>query len=73
MFATDPALFGRTGHIALGKKSGKASVEYYLDKFNLNATEEDAAEILSRIKALGAEKKRLVTEDEFKEIYTTVV
>ncbi len=73
MFATDPALFGRTGHIALGKKSGKASVEYYLDKFNLNATEEEAAEILSRIKALGAEKKRLVTEDEFKEIYSTVV
>ncbi|MDF3000090.1 MAG: 2-isopropylmalate synthase [Bacillota bacterium] len=73
MFATAPALYGKTGDIKIGKKSGKASVEYFLDKFHLQATDEEIGEILNRIKAEGAEKKRLLTDDEFKEIHARAV
>lgn len=65
MFATDPRLFGRQAEIALGKKSGKASVQYYLDQNNLTATDDQVAEILQRVKATGQRKKRLLTMEEF--------
>ncbi|MGE5614643.1 MAG: LeuA family protein [Bacillota bacterium] len=65
MFATDPRLFGRTGEIVLGKKSGKASVEYFIDKLNLNVPEESIPEILDKVKKLGEAKKGLLTEEEF--------
>ena len=65
MFATDPRLFGRQADIALGKKSGKASVQYYLDLLGRTASEEQTAEILQRVKELGARKKALVTLEEF--------
>lgn len=65
MFATDPKIFGRTAHIALGKKSGKASITYYLDKLGKKSTDEEVVEILRLVKEMGAEKKRLLTEDEF--------
>jgi len=65
MFATDPRLFGRTGDIVLGKKSGKASVEYYLDKLKLQASEEAMGEILAKVKEKGQQKRGLLTEEEF--------
>jgi len=68
MFATDPRLFGRTGDIVLGKKSGKASVEYFLDKLDLDVSEEAVPEILAKVKELGAAKKGLLTEEEFMKI-----
>ena len=68
MFATDPALFGRSGEIALGKKSGKASVQYYLERCGMTATDEQAAEMLARVKARGLEKRGLLDEAEFREI-----
>jgi len=68
MFATNPSLFGRTGDIVLGKKSGKASVQYYLDKFNIDVVDESVVEILDIVKAEGATKKRILTMDEFMDI-----
>ncbi len=68
MFATDPRFFGREGDIVLGKKSGKASVEYYLDQWNIEASSEAVAEMLSQVKAKGAQKRGLVTLDEFRKI-----
>ncbi|HWQ79933.1 MAG TPA: hypothetical protein VN381_13990 [Anaerovoracaceae bacterium] len=65
MFATDPRYFGRTGDIVLGKKSGKASVEYYLDKLNLEVPKEAIPDILAKVKELGAAKKGLLTDEEF--------
>lgn len=65
MFATNPAIFGREGDIALGKKSGKASVEYYLNKRGLSATAEQTAEMLALVKERGTAKKGLLTEEEF--------
>ena len=65
MFATDPKYFGRQGDIVLGKKSGKASVEYYLDKMNLVVPESAINQILEEVKAKGAEKRGLLDLDEF--------
>ena len=64
----DPALFGRSGEIALGKKSGKASIQYYLERCGMTATDEQAAEMLARVKARGLEKRGLLDEAEFREI-----
>lgn len=68
MFATHPHLFGKTGDIALGKKSGKASIQYYLEKMQQSANDEQLVAILAEVKALGEQKKRLVTMEEFYDI-----
>ena len=68
MFATDPRFFGRTADVALGKKSGKASVTYYLEQLGRDATDEQVTEILAKVKSLGIEKKRLLTMEEFSAI-----
>jgi isopropylmalate/homocitrate/citramalate synthase len=68
MFATDPQLFGRTGEIVLGKKSGKASVEYFLDKLGIEVPNEVVTEILNEVKAMGTIKKRILALEEFQEI-----
>ncbi len=68
MFATDPRYFGKEGSVVLGKKSGKLSVEYSLDKMGLKASNDQVAEILDRVKALGTTKKGLLTEGEFSDI-----
>ncbi len=68
MFATSPSLFGRTADIALGKKSGKLSVEYYLNEMGVKGTDEQVASILADVKQLGIDKKGLVTLEEFKNI-----
>ncbi|MDP3388291.1 MAG: 2-isopropylmalate synthase [Eubacteriales bacterium] len=68
MFATDPKHFGRTGEIVLGKKSGKASVDYFLDKLNIQVSEQAIDGILDQVKKMGTEKKGLVTLEEFQHI-----
>ena len=68
MFATNPQIFNRHGDIALGKKSGKASIEYFLKKMGEDATSEQSAAMLDMVKKIGAEEKRLLTEEEFAEI-----
>jgi methanogen homocitrate synthase len=71
MFATAPQFFGRHGEVVLGKKSGKASITYQLEKFGIeNVSDLQVAEILAEVKARGAEKKSLLTDDEFREIVT---
>ena len=68
MFSTDPRYFNKQGDIVLGKKSGKASVVYYLDKLGLQASDDAVKEILDRVKSKGSEKKALLTDEEFIEI-----
>lgn len=65
MFATNPALFNRRGEIVLGKKSGKLSVEYFLEQQGIKADPEQIAAITAEVKRLGIEKKRLLTTEEF--------
>jgi len=69
MFATDPKFTGREGMIVLGKKSGKLSVKYYLEKLGIkDVGEEQIVEILKKVKELGIKKRSLVNEEEFKKI-----
>ena len=69
MFATDPQFFGREGEVVLGKKSGKASILYTLEKLGIEEiSDETVTEILMEVKAKGTEKKALLTMDEFREI-----
>jgi len=69
MFATAPQIFGREGKVVLGKKSGKASITYTLEKLGIkNVKDEEAAEILQEVKTRGTEKRALLSLDEFREI-----
>jgi 2-isopropylmalate synthase len=68
MFATNPSIFGRVGDIALGKKSGKASVEYFLEKEGIEATDEQIRNMVTMVKEMGTAEKRLLTMDEFHKI-----
>ena len=69
MFATAPQLFGREGKVVLGKKSGKTSITYTLEKLGIKgASDEAVTEILKEVKALGTQKRALLTPEEFKEI-----
>src|SRR5262249_33982787 len=73
MFGTHPALTGRKGDVVLGKKSGNASITYHLEVMGItNADDESVKEILNQVKALGIQKKGLVTTDEFRKIVETV-
>jgi isopropylmalate/homocitrate/citramalate synthase len=69
MFATDPRLTGREGKVVLGKKSGKTSIEYTLEKLGIQGVgDERVKEILKEVKARSTAKKGLLSLDEFREI-----
>ncbi len=71
-FAAD--LVGRPGvKIALGKGSGLANIEEYLEKRGRAVTPEQADVIVARIKKLSIEKKALLTDAEFDDILEAVV
>ena len=73
MFGTHPALTGRTGEVVLGKKSGKASIIYKLEELGLGALADDqAAEVLARVKAMGIEKRDMLSDEEFRSIVEDV-
>jgi isopropylmalate/homocitrate/citramalate synthase len=52
--------------IVLGKKSGLDSIRIKADELGLDVPEERRAELLAAVKKLGAEKRGLVTDDEFR-------
>ena len=75
MFGTHPALTGRAGEVVLGKKSGKASITYTLERLGLqglNASDEAINEMLAKVKAAGIAKRGLVSDQEFIEIANKV-
>jgi len=74
MFGTHPALTGRTGEVVLGKKSGKASLTWNLEKMGITDCDDDAvAEMLKRVKDKGIEKRGLLTDEEFAAIADSVL
>jgi isopropylmalate/homocitrate/citramalate synthase len=54
--------------IVLGKKSGLDSIRIKADELGLDVPEEQRADLLARVKELGARKRGLVTDDEFREL-----
>jgi isopropylmalate/homocitrate/citramalate synthase len=74
MFALDPRILGKTGDVVLGKKSGKLSVLYFLEKLGIKAVgDEEVQAILAEVKARGTEKRALVTPEEFREIVARIL
>ena len=73
MFGTHPALTGRTGEVVLGKKSGKASIIYKLEELGMEALADDqAAEVLTRVKTMGIKKRDMLSDEEFRSIVEDV-
>jgi isopropylmalate/homocitrate/citramalate synthase len=69
MFSTAPRFTGREAEVVLGKKSGKVSITYMLDKLGIkNVSDENVNEILKAVKEKGTDKKGLLSPDEFQEI-----
>jgi isopropylmalate/homocitrate/citramalate synthase len=66
-FPFRPELVGQEPvKVVLGKGSGIDSIHYHLDKMGLRATEEEAIELLQRVKQTSLERKALIDLDEFR-------
>ena len=61
-----PEAVGRKRDVALGKKSGKMSIEYGLKQLNITLPESSTDTLLKEVKQLSIAKKDVVTIDEFK-------
>jgi isopropylmalate/homocitrate/citramalate synthase len=61
-------LVGARREIVLGKKSGLDSIRIKADELGLDVPEERRAEVLARVKELGARKRGLVSDDEFRSL-----
>ena len=74
MFGTHPALTGRSGEVVLGKKSGKASITYNLEKLGFDVSDDAAInEMLKQVKEQGIAKRGLVSDEEFRKIAESVI
>ncbi len=63
-----PEVVGRKREVALGKKSGKKSIEYALEQLKMEVPEEKIDLLLDRVKTAGINQKGQVSMEEFKEI-----
>ena len=61
-------LVGAERGIVLGKKSGIDSIRIKAAELGLELTEDDERRVLAEVKRLGAEKRGLVTDDEFRRL-----
>jgi isopropylmalate/homocitrate/citramalate synthase len=61
-------LVGAERSIVLGKKSGIDSIRIKAEELGLALSEEQQRELLEAVKKLGAEKRGLVTDDEFRRL-----
>jgi isopropylmalate/homocitrate/citramalate synthase len=61
-------LVGAERRIVLGKKSGLDSIRLKAEELGLELPPERHAELLAEVKALGAKKRRLVTDQEFRRL-----
>jgi len=62
------ALVGADRRMVLGKKSGIDSIRIKADELGLDLSEDEERRLLAEVKRLGAEKRGLVTDDEFREL-----
>lgn len=69
LFPFRPEFVGQeTADVVIGKGSGMDTVNIWLERLQIQATDEQAMAILAAVKASGLEKKDLLTVDEFKTI-----
>ena len=69
-YAADLVAADRT--LVLGKKSGIDSIRIKVEELGLDVPEDARAELLARVKRLGAEKRGLVSDDEFRQLAATL-
>lgn len=68
-----PEIVGQSPvRVLLGKKSGKTSVNYKLKEMGMNATPEQAAAILEKVKEYAPKVRRTLTDDEFRIIVNEI-
>jgi len=65
----NPLIIGKSRRILVGKQSGKTAVKYVLQKNGRNISEEDAKNLLRRIKSLSEYEGRSFSEEEVVRIY----
>lgn len=58
--------------IVLGKKSGLSSVKLKLEELGLNAPEDKYGDILNEVKSQATAAKRLMTDDEFRNVVAQI-
>lgn len=69
MFPFLPSLVGHDPvRIVLGKKSGRDSIIYKVEKLGLKVPEDKLEQVLEAVKTYSEEKKRVLTDGEFREI-----
>ncbi|NMB19682.1 MAG: homocitrate synthase, partial [Firmicutes bacterium] len=69
-----PELTGREDiEIVLGGSSGKASVQYYLDKLNVTVTDEQLDVLVEKIKEKGRIKRDVLSKEDFDAILREVL
>jgi isopropylmalate/homocitrate/citramalate synthase len=61
-------LVGADREIVLGKKSGLDSIRIKAEELGLDIPDERRADLLAKVKELGARKRGLVTDEEFREL-----
>jgi len=69
MFAINPYFVNKEPKMVIGKKSGLASVHIKLKQLGLDLDEDLKKELLKDIKELGIKEKRLLSDEEFLELY----
>ncbi|MDR7316443.1 hypothetical protein [Brevibacillus nitrificans] len=65
MFALNPGYLGRQAKLVLGKKSGMTSINVRLQELQVSLDEEAKKQLLTDVKNMGIEKKRILTDEEF--------
>lgn len=64
-------MVGREREVLLSKKSGKSSIEYLLEKMNIEFSDEMVAAVLDEVKTLGLKQKSVLTNEQFQRIVDT--
>jgi homocitrate synthase NifV len=65
-------LVGADRRLVLGKKSGADSVRIRAEELGIELSDEERAAVLAEVKRLGAEKRGLVSDEEFRAIVERV-
>jgi len=69
LFPVHPKFVGHESpKIVMGKKSGLESIAIWSEKLNLTLTDDEAMAVLKEVKLKSHDLKRVLTEEEFKEI-----
>jgi isopropylmalate/homocitrate/citramalate synthase len=67
-FSVNPSFVGRKFEMILGKKSGRPSIRVKLDEMGVQATDNQVAQLLEKVKLKGSQNKGPVSDDEFRTI-----